>query len=558
MTRNPNPNWKRTRPYPTLMFIGALVVASVVLLVALEEEPYYIDELRQTRSYTLPLDQVVERSFAQDQPPLDPILNSIVQTAIGEGDWQQRFLSALFALAGFTAFGVMTWRAGFQRGAPFGVLVLALSPTLVSVFVYARPYALPFFLIMTFLLSADFWLREGRKAALPFLFIAGVLLPLSRTIEPNIALGAVVLVLVALRRGGRANEFLGTVWVPVGASLLGLAAVGLPVVVHLRVQLTGYAQGGFIPSGEQVARLVTELPEVLAASVPAWPAALIVVVAILASKPTRKALMQTWWAWVLLVIPVTFVLLFLLTTNPSQPLFERYMFTWIPLLALAVSAVVSDVKLGQPRRLVVLLGAVATMIFIGASTIQLVSDLFSNEREDWDALSTTIEKETEDDWIVVLEHLRLLGVYRSPFAGIPRYLSRDREAPAAHDIIKQPGLIGTNRPIAIALWGPTLTIPGWERISVDEFFSLYIPNSPVAGPIEAADALLLFSNAVDADRGATLALAGASLYLANEHETEACAVITDLRAEPGLTERVDDALSGGAVVDWRTYCATDG
>ncbi len=79
-----------------------------------------------------------------------------------------------------------------------------------------------------------------------------------------------------------------------------------------------------------------------------------------------------------------------------------------------------------------------------------------------------------------------------------------------------------------------------------------------AGPIEAANALLLFSMEVDADRGATLALAGASLYLANESEATACAIIADLRAERGLTERVDDALSAGAMINWRTYCATNG
>jgi hypothetical protein len=102
------------------------------------------------------------------------------------------------------------------------------------VFVYARPYALPFFLIMTFLLSADFWLRDGRKAAVPFLFIAGVLLPLSRVTEPNIALAAVILVLVVLRFTGRTKRFLGSVWVPVGTGALGIAAVGLPVVARLR------------------------------------------------------------------------------------------------------------------------------------------------------------------------------------------------------------------------------------------------------------------------------------------------------------------------------------
>ena len=157
---------------------------------------------------------------------------------------------------------------------------------------------------------------------------------------------------------------------------------------------------------------------------------------------------------------------------------------------------------------------------------------------------------------MVLEHLRPLGLYRSPYAGIPRYLPRERKAPAAHDIIRRPELIGTDDPIAIALWGQSLAVPGWKRVQVDQFFSIYAPNSPVQGPIETADALLVFSETLDSDSGATLALAGASLYLANGEEVKGCAVIEELRAEQDLTERVDIALSEGAVVDWSTTCVT--
>jgi hypothetical protein len=207
------------------------------------------------------------------------------------------------------------------------------------------------------------------------------------------------------------------------------------------------------------------------------------------------------------------------------------MFTWIPLLAVVVSAVVSKIPLRRSQQIALVCGAVATVVLIGASALQLASDLSSTERGDWKALSTTIEAQIAEKTVVILEHLRPLGLYRSPFAGKPRYLPPERRAPRALDIIHTPELVETERPIAIASSGSTLKIPGWQQVSVDEVFSLYIPNSPVAGPIEAANALLLFSMEVDADRGATLALAGASLYLANESEATACAIIADLRAD---------------------------
>ena len=545
--RKPRSTW-------TFLLLGALAIASVVMFLALGEEPYHIDELRQTRSYVLPLDQVVDASFAQDQPPLDPVLNSIVQKALGIGDRLQRALSALFALGGFAIFGFISRRAGFKRGAPFGVLVLALSPLLLSVFAYARPYALPFFLTMAFLLSADYWLTERAKLAVPLLFLLALLLPLSRTIEPNIVLGAVALVLVVLRLVRGADRFSGSVWVPVGASLLGIGAVGLPVLLRLRGQLTGYTRSGLLPSQEQVSRLVTDLPEALASSVPVWPAAVIVVITALASKQTRTTLARTWWAWVLLILPAMFSLGFLLTTNPSQPLFLRYMFTWIPLLALAVTAVMSEVALQRPRRYVALAGAVATVVLIVGAAIQVVSDYGSTQRGDWEALSTVIETATADDSLVVLENLRPLGLHRTRFEGQPRYLSPDRKTVFVLLVVRQPELIGEDEPIVIAISGPPLTVPGWERIPVDQIFWVYVPDTPVRRPIEVADTFLTFSEMVGSDSGATLALAGASLYLANGQESKGCTIINELRDDESLIERVDIALAGGAVVDWSTTC----
>ena len=233
------------------------------------------------------------------------------------------------------------------------------------------------------------------------------------------------------------------------------------------------------------------------------------------------------------------------------------MFTWIPLLALLVSAVMSEFRLRRSQRFVVW-GSAATVVLIGASALQLAADFSSQERGDWKALSNTIEAQTGEESVVILEHLRPLGLYRSPFAGKPRYLPAERQTPRALDIIHTPELVETGRPVVIAISGPTLAITGWKQIPVDEVFSIYVPLEPVVGPTEAANALLLFSHEIDPDRGATLALASASLYLANKDEATACAVIADLRAEPGLTERIDVALSAGAVMDWRTYCAITG
>ena len=505
----------------------ALIVA--VFAMSLEEEPYNIDELRQTRSYEAPLEFVVDSAYAQDQPPLDPVLNSLLQRVIGQGDWQQRLLSSVFGVAGIAVFALLLRRRGVIVGTPIAVLLLGLSPLIVSVFVYARPYALPFLLTSVFLYLTDRWLTDASRAAAVGLIVVALLLPMSRTLEPNMVLGLTALTLSALAVTGRALRFQGSIWLPVGASLLGMTAVGLPVILRLRNDLIVYTDGGLLPSLEQVQRLATDLPVALAAVIPGWPVALVLAGWALSRAGVRRWIAATWWSWVWLLVPVCFILLFLLTTNPDQPLFGRYLFTWVPVLALLAAVIVDDtVESGQ---VVAILSIGATAVLISWSAVSLVGQYRTNQGGDWEALSESIIATTDPSTLVLLETPVPVGNYRTPFAGRPRYLPADWAAPRVVDLVGNPDLVGDHQAIVFAWSNLRVDLPGWDRTDVDAFFSIYAPEDPGGGKEYAAEAILSFAGLLDADPGATLTLAAAALYQDLGQDSAACDHLAKL-AEP--------------------------
>jgi hypothetical protein len=501
----------------------------------LDEEPYHIDELRQTRSYAGSFEEIIESSFAQDQPPLDPLLNSLLQRLIGVGDWQQRLLSALFGFGAIAGFARLLTRAGLTSGAPYAIFFLGLSPVLLSVLVYARPYALPFFLIVAFLLTTDLWLRERDYRAAVALAPIALLLPLSRTLEPNIALGAVILVLIGFHITHRSDRFVGSIWLPISAAALGVGMVGVPVILRLQSRLAGYTGNTLLPSNEQLMRIVTDLPTSIGGAIPAWPFLLVLVLGVIASPTARRSFSWNWWSWVWLILPAGFTLGFLLTTEPSQPLYNRYLFTIIPLAGLFVAIVVSDVK--NRSRLTGIANTVAIAIVLVTSAIATGTALTSHERGNWKALSIAIMNSTDSDTLVILEQFVPVGAYRTPYAGHPRYLPTGWLAPRALSVIRDPGLIAEGQNFIFAIAGPSVVIEGWAETEVDDFFSLYTPMLPQSGPEAAAHAMLAFSRELSQDRGAVLTLAAAALFNHIGRDIEACTLLTGLGLDESVNQR---------------------
>jgi hypothetical protein len=262
-----------------------------------------------------------------------------------------------------------------------------------------------------FLLGTDAWLKEAKAWSLPLVYGSAIALPLSRTLEPTIFLVGAVVVL-AVFRFRRGTRTAGSSWVPIAAAAIGVAAVGVPVFLRLQSQLTAYTEQGILPSGSQLARLFTDFPLAVARSFPLWPAVVVVVIFALLSRRVRHALGEVWWVWVLLLTPLMFTMLFLLTTDPTQPLFDRYLFTWVPLLAICVCAIVSTWR-GFRSDVFHSVSVVAVGLLLMAGFVQLAVDLSTTERPDWKALSAAIEDSLPVGSVILFDQVRPLGEYRT-------------------------------------------------------------------------------------------------------------------------------------------------
>jgi hypothetical protein len=525
-----------------------IAIGAGVLFLATIDEPYHIDELRQVRSYGLSVGEVIDASLAQEQPPLDSLLNAAAQRVIGVGDVRQRALSATFGVGSLILMGSLFLRAGFGSGSPVGLAVLAVSPALVFVTGYARPYALPLFLMLAFLVLADTWMRRGGTAIAVGMFLVGIALPLSRTAEPIMFLGSVIIVLLAYPVARRSTTPRVERRIPIVAAGTGLVLTGLPVFLLLRSELAEYDDtGGTVI--DQLSRLWSEVPLVIARAIPLWPLVLAVVIAGLVLPRARDLLVSLWWFWVILAVPIVFALAFVLRTPVDQPYYERYVFTWIPVLAVITGAVTHAVFSHVRSHEVVIpfsVGTVVAILLLG-TTLALAQDLSESELADWKAAAAVIDEQTSSETVIVFDAVRALGLYRTPFAGRPRYTGADRLVPSAVDIARNPDLIPADRPIALMLLNQRPDMVGWSSTPVDDWFTLYVPEAGYKGPEGAADATREFAIALGSDSGEALCLASIALSMSVGDEQRAALTLA-LFGEVAGAEAADRVVDYGALL----------
>lgn len=556
----PKPQWGWI---PVALAVG---IGITILLISMFEEPYHIDELRQTRAYGQPVTDIIDASFAQQQPPLDPLLNAAVQRLIGVGDPQQRALSVAFGIGTLIVFGALMMRTRLRKGAAASVLVLAMAPLLVSVTAYARPYALPLFLILLFLLATDVWLTDGRKWAGAALTAAAILLPLSKTVEPVLALILSIVILLGWKI--RADtDWSGSVWLPIGAAATGTIAVGLPIIIRLQSELAGYTISG-VADVAGLTRWFTEIPRALDESFSPWPIALLVAALAIAIPASRKFLINTWWFWILFLIPIAFATVFVVRTPDTQPFYSRYTFTWWPPFAVMVGAIVTaalDKHTVRWRTWQIASIGVVSLFFVGTA-YSLQADLRTNVRYDFAALGAAVMEKTTPETTVIFDPAVPLGSYRTSFAGRwGRYLDSDRDVPLTTWIVRKPSRIPDSGPIAVALidyqrntpdW--PIEVPLWQRVDVGPYESLYLPPPGLDGRLGAQAALLAFARVLGPDRGATFTLAAASLAVLAGDQDEACNILADLRTQidSQLYGRIDrELVKAGAGGAWAETCS---
>lgn len=525
---------------PVLIVVG---FAALILFVTAAEEPFNIDELRQTRHYGDSLERVIDESFLQEQPPLDPLLNALAQRVLGVGDVRQRLLSIIFGMGSILVIGVLSLRARLTSiGAATAAAVMAVAPILTSVTAYARPYALPLFLMLCFLLLSDLWLSHGHWSYLCGLTLVALLIPLARTVEPVIFL---VLIVVAMAVAAVRQKSDRWRTLAVAGAALGGLVVAAGVLARLGGELTDRT-GNTDALSERLLRLLAELPVTLGSALPFWPLLLIAVGLVCVVSEARTRLFHMWWWWILAGTALGFAGAFFVVAPASQMFAVRYVFSWVPSIAVLIGLLVS-VAQRRPRthpRIVDLLTLLLVISVLGWAGLDTARAMTTRNGPDWKSVSRVVAVDLPDDTTVIFDSVVPLGSYRTPFAGYPRYTG-DKQVPMTLLIVQDPSLVvpGGNT-VMVLLTKNRIDVSGWVPVSVDGFFTVYVPESPRPGLEGAAAASEEFAAAMEPSDAAALRLTAAALWLRAGEDDKASSIMTSLMKEADLRPQILEAIKG--------------
>ena len=529
--------------------------AAVTLYLEARTEPYHIDELRQVRPYGQSIRTIVDAAFAQEQPPLDPLVGGFVQRLLGIGDIIQRLHSIGAALGVLVLLAVLLWRAGLRVGVPVVVGTLAIAPAFISFSAYARPYALPLFLMLGFAVGTELWLEDRNYLGAAVLSICALLLPLSRVFEPPAFL---VLASAAAWWFARSRPEWGRrVWWVIGSAAVALLFVEIPVYAKLSARLNAYRGDEPASFADQWDRVRNDsLPRLADVFEHGW-IALALVAIVFVRRETRQVMARLWWFWPLTGTALAFAIVFHIRTQPSQPFFGRYGYYWWPPFAVCLAVLVNVLAdRWNSRSVLHWLVALTATAYFGSLTIAIRNDFTTTSQGDYRTLGEAIESRLALTTSIVFDTTSApLGSYRPGYAGYGRYTSYDRIVLKAETLIRQPGLATPIGDYAIANYGAPLDVDGWTAIAATDTMTLYLPRSPRSGLDQLAVDMIAFGRAIDPRRGAVLRLGGVSMLHETGNLQQACRELADLVDEdPDQTAAIETALGGGPILNKLASC----
>jgi hypothetical protein len=427
--------------YPRLRaLVDVLVVlggAALIVLTALQQ-PYNQNEWVQIAPYGHDLGTAVSGTR---QPPLDPLLGSLAQRLVGEGQLQQRLVPVLCGATtlALTAVLVRRWRLGW--GGTLGLLFLATAPLFVRYSAYARPYALPLTLMVACAVVGTRWLETGHRRWWVLVTLLAALLPLARVPEPTafLAAAALALLVAGLRRRLPRRR----AWSLAGALLLGLATSGTVMVLQLLSQSSTRGGGTLVdPLGvaDRIAPALTAVQRTVlplyADWFPWWPLTLAVVGIALVVGSTRRQLLGSWWWLPLVAGTLLFLAAFLLLVPEGLRDYRiRFAYFLAPALAVAVAVVAraagATVGWRRPAGLALVLALVASQLPMTWWV------LTRDESVDFHRAGQVIAADVPDDALVVLDGPGVVGRWRQGFIGQGRgYLPAGTEVVTAGQLTR--------------------------------------------------------------------------------------------------------------------------
>lgn len=472
-----------------LLLLLALAILLFNLFLAANDEPLHIDELRQVGHYSTDLGAVAEGAYSQEQPPLDYWIGSIAAEAGADSDFGVRTPSLVFAWLGTALVAFLLRRSSYERAAWVAVLFVAFSPVFLLHGAYARPYALPFFLMTVSLLSVLKWLRDGHRYCLAIFALAVLLLPYSRTTEPPLFLAALAAILAILAvKESRARWALGMCLISGINGIRILGTVGSETAEYQSSSINSLSTIGN--------RLIHDTFDTYRAAVPAM---VLIFAAALAGAfllvRRRTELRENWWLAALAAPAILFPVVFVAVSLPSQPFYERYTFFLIPVLAALIGVLIE--RVGGA------LWAMILAIVLVPGAVSTVSNLSTQEFGDSAAIIELVNHFRSRGQEVVYEASIPITSWRPEYLpGEDRYSSSETAAITSIRLARSSDLLEPGQNLVIVFRG-NLDLEGWASVPTVQNHSILIPLSSPARH-DPAEALWEICETMSIDSGGYL------------------------------------------------------
>ena len=521
-------SWSRGAPL-LLAYLVVIAVGCTLIVVAAEQQPYNENELAQVDAYSRPGWRAA--TSGTRQPPLEPVIGVAVQRLLGVGQITQRLESIVAGVGTLVVLAALFWRMGIGLAGVVTLGIVATSPLLIRYSAYARPYAVPVFLMVLCGYLLVRWLASGRGFHLVGVAVAAAALPLARVPEPTVFLVTTAVALVVL--GWSRRHPWPRVLPAVAVVCVALVAVGYPVYRQLSASTSGFAQANpltaLLRAGPQLRGLVTTLPQVLAEAFPWWPLTLGVVVLAVVMPSARAWLVRSWLGLVLLVPPLAWAVYYHVAIRAPgrgrvglvyQP---RYAYFFIPFLAFALAAV-ARVALDRASQRWASAGLTALLVAVFVAQVPATATVVSEpEAADWAAAAAMISA-LPDDAVVLYDNVVPAGSFRQGFHARPRYLSTPQRVMAARYVARTGPRPPTGRPLYVLLLAPNdrqqpcndtvgavaATPDGWRLRVRERRFSMYEPTTAAASA-DVAEAFVAFGSAAPPECGYSMIGAAAAL-----------------------------------------------
>lgn len=541
------------------LYALAVVLGSVLLVGTALNQPYNQNEWEQIKPYGSP--DITTAVTGTRQPPLDPLLGSLVQRLVGEGQLEQRLVPVACGVGSLVLMCFLLRRLRLSWIGPLAVVLMATSPLFLRFTAYARPYALPVFLMLLCCVAGSRWLDTGRKRWLMVAAVGALLLPIARVPEPTafLTVAALVLLLVPVeptvplgRKGSLAGVYLLSLLSCGAAMALLLARQQQTKGGHNLVDVNPFRMVGRIPEGAQ--RLVDQVVPMFADWLPWWPLLLTVAVLALLLPGARRRLGGCWF-WTALVLAPLLFLIAMHTVVPLDLRTYQIRFGYFFVVPLVLLVAISSRALGDSvHRFARWVGPLLVATLVVSQLPGTWRVLTENEGADLAQAGDVLAARVPPDALVLYDGPGLTGRWRQPFFAGDRYLGEHTQVVNVSGIAQGwqhvPGdagrvwllILDAECVSSVACNLPPADwdghVPGYRRVERFDHFTLYAPlgdRKGVSGALRAVTALMA---AYGPERAVQDAAAAARILVDVGRESAAATLAASVCAQqPEETQR---------------------